>query len=83
MLDGGCWMLGALGLARLRGPHRQLSTLNPQRSRHEATWFFVLIYEPAVALFEQASLIMRYLRTRTRETFDPGYTNWKAEGQRE
>ena len=41
-----------------------------------------LIYEPAVALFGQASLIMRYLRTKGREEVGCGYTNRTAGGQR-
>ncbi len=46
------------------------------------TRILFLIYEPAVALFGQASLIMRYLRTKGREEVGCGYTNRTAGGQR-
>jgi hypothetical protein len=39
--------------------------------------------EPAVVLFEQASLMMRNLRTKAGEDVGWGYTNQPAEGQRE
>ena len=42
-----------------------------------------LIYEPAVVLSGQASLIMRNLRTKRRENVGWGYRNQTSEGQRE
>jgi hypothetical protein len=47
------------------------------------TRILALIYEPAVALFGQALLIMRNLRTKAGENVGWGYTNQPVEGQRE
>ena len=48
------------------------------RGRHSG-----LIYEPAVVLFAQASLIMCNLRTKRRGIVGCGYTNQTAKAQRE
>jgi hypothetical protein len=45
--------------------------------------FGLVINEPVVVLFGQASLVMRNLRTKKWEDVGWGYANQTAEGQRE
>jgi hypothetical protein len=70
----------------LVGGGRQLLCRYRPKAVHgsgENQHFRLVIYEPAVVLFGQASLIMRNLRTKGRENVGWGYTNQTAEGQRE